>query len=200
MKFCNWYFQALGGITGIVICVYCYLRGNLLIYSSLNGNFDAVNFNSILGSYLLYPLCFLTFIMSIVLAIYKKDQKIINIKVDKINTTLIYLTIIIGILSCNIYFIIPTLLLLIRDIIYIFNYNKLKYKNRHITIKQNNNSNEADEKLYEANSKLLSTKTEMAINLLNSSADIDFITEVTGLSEDYINRLKLKREDINKKK
>ena len=195
MKFYQWYSQACGGILGIASCIYCYLKGNLLIYSNLDGNFDVIGFNGILASYILYPLCLLTFIMAIFLAIPSMNQKkIINIEVTKINSVLIYLTTIIGILGCGIYFILPALLLLLEHLFYIFKYYHSQFNNKQ-TLKIHNN--EADQELKYTSTKLLSTKTEMAINLLNKDANINFITEVTGLSQDYITNLK--REEANKK-
>ena len=191
MKFYQWYSQACGGIVGIISCIYCYLRGDLLIFSNLNGNFDAINFNGIIASYILYPLCILTFIMAIFLTIPNiNEKKILNIKVLKINSTILYLTTLVGILGCGIYFIIPALLLLLKDLLYI--YNKFSIKETAI-----NKDKEINKELNDTNSKLLSTKTEMAINLLNKNANINFITEVTGLSQDYI--FNLRREELNKK-
>lgn len=193
MKFYQWYSQACGGILGIASCIYSYLNGDLLIYSNLNGNFDAVSFNSILASYILYPLCVLTFIMAIVLAIPGiSEKKILNIQILKINSTILYSTAIVGILGCGIYFIIPALLLLLKSLLYIFEYYKHNFSNNQIRREESTN-----QELDTSNSKLLSTKTEMAINLLNKNANINFITEVTGLSQDYV--INLKEEDVNKK-
>ena len=193
MKCYQWYSQSCGGILGIASCIYCYLKGNLLIYSNLDGNFDVINFNGILASYTLYPLCLSTFIMAIFLAIPSMNQKkIINIEVTKINSVLIYLTTIIGILGCGIYFILPALLLLFKNLCYIFKYYHSKSNNKQTTTIHDN---EVDQELKYTSTKLLSTKTEMAINLLNKGANINFISEVTGLSQDYITNLK--GEEIN---
>lgn len=195
MKFYQWYTQAFGGIVGIISCIYCYLRGDLLTYSNLDSNFDAINFNGIIASYILYPLCILTFIMAICLAIPNaNEKKILNIQLSKINSTILYTTSFVGILGCGIYFIIPALLLLFKDLLCIYEY----YKYNH-SIKQTETSKNGDlnKELNEINPKLLSTKTEMAINLLNKNANISFITEITGLSQDYI--FNLKRKCVNKK-
>lgn len=195
MKFYQWYSQALGGVVGIASCIYCYLRGDMLIYSNLNGNFDIISFNAILASYILYPLCFLTFIMAILIGIPNMSQKkIISIPITKINNFILYSTIIVGILGCGIYFIPPALLLLIKDFIYLCKYIKSRNDNKGNKIEESE-INKRETK--ESSVQLLTTKTEMAINLLNQDASISFITEVTGLSQDYIN--KLKREDPNKK-
>ncbi|MPM68340.1 hypothetical protein SDC9_115272 [bioreactor metagenome] len=198
MKFYQWYSQACGGILGIVSCIYCYLRGDLLIYSNLNGNFDIISFNGILASYILYPLCFLTFIMAIVIALPNISQKkILNVEITKINSIIIYLTTLVGILGCTIYFIIPALSLLINDLTYAFKYCKSKINNNlTLTIKDNDIEQDSQE-LSDTSEQLLSTKTEMAINLLNKNANMNFITEVTGLSEDYVSNLK--RVDLTKK-
>ncbi|WP_434796207.1 hypothetical protein [Terrisporobacter vanillatitrophus] len=198
MKFYQWYSQACGGILGIVSCIYCYLRGDLLIYSNLNGNFDIISFNGILASYILYPLCFLTFIMAIVIALPNISQKkILNVEITKINSIIIYLTTLVGILGCTIYFIIPALLLLINDLTYAFKYFKSKINNNPILTIKDNDIEQDSQELSDTSEQLLSTKTEMAINLLNKNANMNFITEVTGLSEDYVSNLK--RVDLTKK-
>ncbi|MCC3868552.1 hypothetical protein [Terrisporobacter mayombei] len=198
MKFYQWYSQACGGILGIISCIYCYLRGDLLIYSNLNGNFDIISFNGILASYILYPLCFLTFIMAIVMALPNtSNKKILSVEITKINSILIYLTTLVGILGCNVYFIIPALLLLIKDLMYAFKYCKSKINNNQTSTIKNNDIEKDNQELSDASEQLLSTKTEMAINLLNKNANINFITEVTGLSEDFVSNLK--RVDLTKK-
>ena len=198
MKFYQWYSQACGGILGIVSCIYCYLRGDLLIYSNLNGNFDIISFNGILASYILYPLCFLTFIMAIVMALpHTSHKKILNVEITKINSILIYLTTLVGILGCNVYFIIPALLLLIKDLMYAFKYCRSKINNNQKSAIKNIDIEQDNQELKDTSEQLLSTKTEMAINLLNKNANINFITEVTGLSEDFISNLK--RVDLTKK-
>ncbi|WP_419727403.1 hypothetical protein [Terrisporobacter petrolearius] len=198
MKFYQWYSQACGGILGIVSCIYCYLRGDLLIYSNLSGNFDIISFNGILASYILYPLCFLTFIMAIVMALPNTNhKKILNVEIRKINSFLIYLTTIIGILGCNVYFIIPALLLLIKEFMYLFKYCVSKINNKQTSTIKNNNTEQDNQELNDTREQLLATKTEMAVNLLNKNASIHFITEVTGLSEDFVSNLK--RVDLTKK-
>ena len=198
MKFYQWYSQACGGILGIISCIYCYLRGDLLIYSNLNGNFDIISFNGILASYILYPLCFLTFIMAIVMALpHTSHKKILNVEITKINSILIYLTTLVGILGCNVYFIIPALLLLIKDLMYAFKYCRSKINNNQKSAIKNIDIEQDNQELKDTSEQLLSTKTEMAINLLNKNANINFITEVTGLSEDFISNLK--RVDLTKK-
>lgn len=192
MKFYQWYSQACGGIIGIISCIYCYLRGDLLTYSNLDGNFDAINFNGIIASYILYPLCILTFIMAILLIIPNmNERKILNIQIKKINSAVIYSTMLVGILGCGIYFIIPSLLLLLKNLLYIL---RCYRSNSQTKISKNKDINQD---LNDTTPKLLSTKTQMAINLLDKNANINFITEVTGLSQDYI--IKLERKEVNKK-
>lgn len=198
MKFYQWYSQACGGILGIVSCIYCYLRGDLLIYSNLNGNFDIISFNGILASYMLYPLCFLTFIMAIAMALPNTNhKKIFNIEITKINSFLIYLTTLVGILGCSIYFIISSLLLLIKELMSSFKYCKSKINNNQSSSIKDNYNKQDNQELNDTSEQLLATKTEMAVNLLNKNANIHFITEVTGLSEDFVSNLK--RVDLTKK-
>lgn len=202
MKFYQWYSQALGGIVGIIACIYCYLNGDLLTYSNLDGNFDIISFNGILASYTLYPLCFLIFIMAIILSSPNiSQQKIININITKINTAILYLTVLIGILGCGVYFIIPALLLLLKTLIYRYKHFRVKLINKTNSKIQANSIQQVKEheESNDSSTQLLITKTEMAVELLNKNANINFITEVTGLSKDYIVNLKSKREETNKK-
>lgn len=192
MKFYQWYSQAFGGVLGIASCIYCYVKGDLLMYSKLSGNFDIINFNGILASYILYPLCFLTFIMAVLVAMPNMAQKkILNTDLPKVNSYLVYLTVVVGILGCGIYFIIPALLILLKDLLYAFK----RYKSKHANKTTNNNTDEYNQEPKNTSAQLLSTKTEMAINLLNNNANINFITDVTGLSEDYISKLKKETND-----
>lgn len=198
MKFNQWYFQACGGILGVASCLYGYLSGDMLLYSNLIGNFDIINFGGIIASFLLYPLCILTFLLALCLSIQNANQKrILNIELEKINATVVYTTSVVGILGCTIYFIFPTLLLLSNKIASIFKYFILKYRIKHP--KKNKTDKDLDEssKDIKSSEQLLSTKIEMAVNLLHKDADIHFITDVTGLSQDYVT--KLKREEVNKK-
>ena len=199
MKFYQWYSQAMGSIIGIASCIYCYLNGNLIIFSNLDGNFDLISFNGVLASYTLYPLCLLTFIMALLLAIPSiLKKKIINIEITSINSTLVYLTVIIGILGCNIYFLIPALLLLTKDIESLYKYHKRK------DIKTSNDNKIIEEakdspNQIQSNTQLLLTKNEIATHLLNNNANIDFISEITGLSKNHIHNLDTtKKESINK--
>ena len=192
MKFYQWYSQAFGGVLGIASCIYCYVKGDLLMYSKLSGNFDIINFNGILASYILYPLCFLTFIMAALVAMPDMAQKkILNVDLPKANSYLVYSTVVVGILGCGIYFIIPALLILLKDLLYAFKY----YKSKHVNKTTNNNTDEYNQEPKNTSAQLLSTKTEMAINLLNNNANINFIADVTGLSEDYIIKLKKETND-----
>lgn len=188
MKFYQWYCQALGSILGIISCIYCYLKGDLLIYSNLDGNFDMINFNGILASYILYPLCFLTFVLAILLSKQSiNEKKIINIEVSKINSFLVYLTVLVGILGCGIYFIVPFLLLLLKNTLYTVTLLKFKISNKHMPI---NNINQNFKELQYDEKQLIDIKNQMAIDLLDKNANINFIIEVTGLSQDYISNLK----------
>lgn len=199
MKFYQWYSQAIGSIIGIAACIYCYLNGNLITFSNLNGNFDLISFNGVLASYTLYPLCILTFIMALILAIPSVlNKKIMTIEITSINSTLVYLTVIIGILGCNIYFLIPALILLTKDIEDLYKYHKIKGNKTSSKNKTTEETKDSPNKI-EADTQLLSIKKEIATNLLNNNANIDFISEITGLSKTHIHNLDtINKESINK--
>lgn len=103
------YAQALGAILGLIACLYEYVYGELLII----GNKPASNTTilSFICGYTLYPLCIIIFFMSFCLVIYHKKPSLFD-KLDKINKPLTHLTVVIGLLGCKFYFIIPGLLIL----------------------------------------------------------------------------------------
>lgn len=221
MKFYKWYSQALGSVIGMVSCIYGYLNGDLLLYSALGGNYDTLNFNQILSSYILYPLCILTFLSAMFIPVIKdyKDKKVLGMRVRKINTVLKYSAAIVGLLGCLIYFIPAALVILFSDILSLIQYtfNKLSNKLRKNPLNEQTSKKEAtkeacDENSDEAelnplltnkppnNNECLSTKREMAINLIDKNSNMDFIREITGLSPQYLTKLKKEKENLHSKK
>lgn len=203
MRFYRWYTQALGSVLGMISCIYCYLRGDLLLYYILSGNYDSLHFRGIIASYTLYPLCILTFILSICSISNTKNKKVLGIDFNKVNTSFKYITIIIGLLGCDIYFIVPTLFLIFPDILLFIKYirNKPSIKEAEICTDSTLDSyhNNLDNNETELNPILtikktrdddyIATKTEMAIQLINEDSSIDFIKEITGLPLEYIKKL-----------
>lgn len=217
MKFYKWYSQALGSVIGMVSCIYGYLNGDLLLYSTLGGNYDTLNFNQILSSYILYPLCILTFLSAMFIPVIKdyKDKKVLGMRVSKINRVLKYSAAIVGLLGCLIYFIPAALVILFSDILSLIQYtfNKLSNKLIKNPLKEQTSKKEAcDENSDEAelnplltnkppnNNEYLSTKREMAINLIDKNSNMDFIREITGLSPQYLIKLKKEKENLHSKK
>ncbi len=221
MKFYKWYSQALGSVIGMVSCIYGYLNGDLLLYSALGGNYDTLNFNQILSSYILYPLCILTFLSAIFIPVIKdyKDKKVLGMRVSKINRVLKYSAAIVGLLGCLIYFIPAALVILFSDILSLIQYtfNKSSNKLRKNPLNEQTSKKEAtkeacDENSDEAelnplltnkppnNNECLSTKREMAINLIDKNSNMDFIREITGLSPQYLTKLKKRKENLHSKK
>ena len=199
MKFYKWYSQALGSVIGMVSCIYGYLNGDLLLYSALGGNYDTLNFNQILSSYILYPLCILTFLSAMFIPVIKdyKDKKVLGMRVSKINRVLKYSAAIVGLLGCLIYFIPAALVILFSDILSLIQYtfNKLSNKLRKNPLNEQTSKKEAtkeacDENSDEAelnplltnkppnNNECLSTKREMAINLIDKNSNMDFIRDI----------------------
>lgn len=194
MKFHKRYMQALGSITGMIICIYSYLRGDLITYSSLAGNYDSTTINKILASYILYPLCITTFIAlaySYLSPNYEK-QSIINTNIHKIISSLIYITVIVGLLGCGIYFILPSLLLTYYDILLLVNRIRGKDANDNSISEIKNEKSELNPILtMDRGSKNdhIKTRNEMAIHLLNQNSDIGFIMDITGFSLDSIKKI-----------
>ena len=221
MKFYKWYSQALGSVIGMVSCIYGYLNGDLLLYSALGGNYDTLNFNQILSSYILYPLCILTFLSAMFIPVIKnyKNKKVLGMRVSKINTVLKYSTVIVGLLGCLIYFIPAALVILFSDILSLIQYTFNKLSNKLIknplneqtskkeatkeTCKENSDEAELNPLLTNKppnNNECLSTKREMAINLIDKNSNMDFIREITGLSPQYLTKLKKEKENLYSKK
>ncbi|MEG1409858.1 MAG: hypothetical protein RSD36_08445 [Terrisporobacter sp.] len=190
MKYFDWYTQAMGGVLGLIACIYCYLNGDLMMISNINGNFDMLYFNELIASYTLYPLCIFIFILSIIRFMKSNNS---NSKVNKesfirFNDIMLYFTAIIGILGCKQYFIIAALLIIFYPIKSRINYAR-ENKSRDA-----NDNDIKDETLSEEDLALVSTKKDMAIDLLNNNASINFIIEVTGLGHKEIENLS---KDIN---
>ena len=112
-----------------------------------------------------------------------------NNKIIKINNFLKYLLIIIGVLGCGIYFILPTLIILLGDFISLIMIiiNKIPRKEKDNTKDTNSIKDNVE---YSAEERLIITKNEIAMNLLEKDSDINFICDITGFSKDYIKKLK----------
>ena len=196
MKFYTWYTQAMGSVLGLISCIYAYIRGDILLYSNINGNYDYLGFDGVIASYLLYPLCFFTFIFA--LTIFTKpeviNKKFLNVEFSKYNSYLIVITALIGLLGCKIYFIIPAALILCNSYITIIinrkNYTKTTDTDINEIFTYNNDNFEVDK------SKVLNSRKEMALELLNNNANITFINEVTSLSLEDINNLKYEAKKL----
>ncbi|WP_455542536.1 hypothetical protein [Intestinibacter sp.] len=105
------YTQALGAILGLIACLYQYVYGQLLIIG--NKPLSDMNILSIFCSYTLYPLCIIIFFMSLFLMLCSKHPNFFG-KLDRVNKFTTHVTVIIGLLGCKYYFIIPGLLILYR--------------------------------------------------------------------------------------
>lgn len=201
LKFVDWYTQALGATLGIISCIYAYLNGFMFVYGNINSYFDFLGFTGFISSYTLLPLCILTLIFAI-LKPYIEGKTFCKFSLDDINIILIITTTIIGFMGTKIYFIIPALFIdfnLYR--------NKLFNKENKTNI-VNSNIIFEDEKTISTNDRLALNlennvectlfknkvdlvKKEMALELLKKNSDIQFIKELTGLSDSDIEFIKL---------
>lgn len=192
MKFYSWYTQAVGSVLGLVASLYAYIRGDLLLYSNINGNYDYLGFDGVVASYLLYPLCFFSFIFA--LTIFTKpeliNKKFLNVEFSKYNHYLIIITVLVGLLGCKIYFIVPAALILCNSYITIIINRNDCTKTTDTDIKEISTYTYNNDYLDADKLKILNSRKEMAIDLLNNNANITFINEVTGLSLEDINNLK----------
>ena len=105
------YAQAFGAILGLIACLYEYVYGNLVVIGNrFVPGMDYINF---ICGYALYPLCIIVFFISLInLILNKKPNQLKNVAL--LNKILAHITVIIGILGCKFYFIIPALLILYK--------------------------------------------------------------------------------------
>ena len=181
LRFANWYTQALGAILGGMACIYSYLNGSMIIYSNIDTYFDSLWFGGIISSYFLLPLCIITFFLAIVKS-YNPSKLFFNVSIENINIAIIVTTVIIGFMGTRIYFSIPAIFIL---------FNLITYKKTvHTEIIEESFKDETTMTFNKTDSldiskkelKILTTKKEIAIDLLLKDAQTQFIMEITGLS------------------
>ena len=121
------YAQAFGAILGLIACLYEYVYGNLVVIGNrFVPGMDYINF---VCGYALYPLCIIVFFISLInLILNKKPNQLKNVAL--LNKILAHITVIIGILGCKFYFIIPALLILYQYYIPVLFEHDLKREER----------------------------------------------------------------------
>ena len=121
------YAQAFGAILGLIACLYEYVYGNLIVIGNrFVPGMDYINF---ICGYALYPLCIIVFFISLFnLILNKKPNQLKNVAL--LNKILAHITVIIGILGCKFYFIIPALLILYQYYIPVLFEHDLKREER----------------------------------------------------------------------
>lgn len=202
-RFFSWYTQAIGSTIGIFVCLYAYAKGNMYVYGNIGPNFDNLSIFGMISSYLLYPLCFATLCFSFI-KIYLAIKDLDNTKFLSINKTLVFTTTVVGLMS-SIYFIIPATLILFDYHNYIFDdiiakskefFIILKDKYEKDKYKDNSEANSKDHIVRKSintpsnKMKYLSTREEMALDLLKNDSDLEFIHDITGLTNSEILKLK----------
>lgn len=195
LRFANWYTQALGAILGGMACIYSYLNGSMIIYSNIDTYFDSLWFGGIISSYFLLPLCITTFLLAIVKS-YNPSKLFLNVSIENINIAIIVVTVIIGFMGTRIYFSIPAVFILFNLITYKKTIHKEIVKdnfNDEATMIFNKTDSLELNTLSEKELKILTTKREIAVNLLLKEAQTQFIMEITGLS---LNELKSLEEEL----
>ena len=193
MKYHEWYIQSIGGLLGLIVCIYSYLQGNIITFSNIS-SFENISFLTTFTSYTIYPLCLLLLILT-TLNFLLKDK--LSNRFEYIYNVICFITIIIGIIGCHILFIIPSLLILyvpIEKSIYKLKERKGNREDTKESLLIDNSQSKGKVSSNENNSikreNLQKTKKSMAESLLKNNADMDFIAEVTGLDENEINNLK----------
>lgn len=97
----KFYTQAFGSLFGLLVCLFYYVYGDLVMIGS---SFSESFIESITG-YLLYPMCLLSFFMSFGWLFIKSYRFI------KVNKYLVHAIVILGLLGCRYHFIIPSILI-----------------------------------------------------------------------------------------
>lgn len=99
----NWYLQIFGGLLGFLVCLYGYVCGDLILIGK--NPFLDLNIVGFICGYTLYPLCFLVVLLPLI-------SKAFRINIEFINKKITHLTVIIGLLGCKYFFIIPGIFIL----------------------------------------------------------------------------------------
>ena len=171
-SFLNWYTQSLGGIIGLVACMFAYLNGDMVVYGNILRNIDSISLGGILASFTLMPLC----ITIIFLGVYESFSDSKNENLINVNKIIVIITTLIGFIGSKLFFIIPTIFILFKY------YSNLMYnKQQNLTTKPS--------KIEEARKKLLKTQIDISIDLLLKGADKKFICEITGLTIEDLERI-----------
>lgn len=185
--FLNWYTQSLGGIIGLITCMWAYLNGNMVVYGNIFRKLDEIGLGGLIASYTLIPLCIIITIIGYI------ESNVKNENLSNINKFLIILTIIVGFLGSKIYFIIPAIFILFK--FYSpgiqFEKNSIKVLNDKEKYFDEQKNYTFENTLYEStkiyknkktSKNLDKTRVEIAIDLLVKGADKTFICELTSLS------------------
>lgn len=194
--FLNWYTQSLGGILGLIACIWAYLNGDMAVYGHIFKNLDEIGIGGFIASYILIPLCIIITLLGAIES-YSK-----NTTLSYLNKILIIATSLVGLLGSKIYFIIPSIFILFK------NYSHLIFADENLDTEKANSDTLKDfkirkisydsTKLYNIpksrrpNKNLEKTKYEMAVELLLKGADKNFICEITSLTLEELNSIEKK--------
>lgn len=202
-SFFNWYTQSLGGMIGILTCIWSYLHGEMVVYGNILNNIDSVGFGGFLASFMLIPLCIVVSILGFIESYSSNDT------LQTMSKIVIIATIIIGFLGCKLYFIIPSIFILFK-----FYGTYIITNNKEDSLKEENNTkenidakirkvivNKIDIEVKEAKENtlvfgnksekdIMQTRITMAKELLSKNSEISFICDLTGLTLEQVNNLK----------
>ncbi|MGL6105305.1 hypothetical protein [Romboutsia sp.] len=194
-KFLDWYTQAIGATFGLMTCIYSYLNGYMFVYGNIGRNFDSLGFNGIISSYILFPLCIFTLILSFLKSLSKKSFCFKGINLYYLNMCTILTTIIVGFMGARLYFTIPAIFMIL-NLFNIFKSNTTIIEEpTESVIEGSQFDSNVDNTLCQKgeviseNIKILLTKKEMARELLVKNADKQFIMDITGLTKEEIESL-----------
>lgn len=185
--FLDWYTQSLGGIMGLVTCMWAYLNSNMAVYGNIFQKLDEIGIGGFIASYTLIPLCIIITILGSI------ESNIKNENITNVNRILLIITTLIGFLGTKIYFIIPAIFILFKfySSYICINKNSEKIPQKE-TSNVNSGNNYKSEKISHESTKiyvdkkiaknLARTRIEIAVDLLIKGADKNFICELTSLS------------------
>lgn len=170
------YAQAFGAVLGLIACLYEYVCGGITIIG--NKPFPNAGIISVFCGYTLYLLCLIILLLSFVLPLMDKQPDKFY-EINQINKFLTHLTVIIGLLGCKYYFIVPGILIL-------YNYYMP-------VLFEDDFKNEEDlDHEYDFKHKDKKTQKQIdAINLLNNDVSKHTIVKLLNMSYEEVEELEL---------
>lgn len=140
------YFQCIGAVLGISMSLFYYVTGYMSIYSSIIRDFNYIGVFRIIPSIFLVPLCLLLCLLSLTTYLYSEKHGLNESykKLKTFNSKLVVLTLIVGFMGCKFSFILPSIIILLDDILNYLSDKKVFEKE---DLKENDEASYVNDKL-----------------------------------------------------